>query len=82
MKLRDTDHTEGLGDNDPCNQLSTWAELMHGIVNHAHEMGWDNPLAEKLDPRPRAENHWVQPIKQTPPQGTGTRPRENTPKDP
>lgn len=36
---RDTEHNEGLGDNDPCNQLPTWKELIHDIVNRACEMG-------------------------------------------
>lgn len=76
---RDTEHNEGLGDNDPCNQLPTWKELIHDIVNHACEM--DDQLAERSDPRPRGD-HQVRPVKQTPPQGTGNRPRENTPKDP
>lgn len=44
---RDTEHNEGLGDHDLHNQLHTWAELMHGIINHACEMGWDDLLARK-----------------------------------
>ena len=49
---RDTEHCEGLGDNDRHNQLPAWAELINNIVNHAREMGWDDPLAERPDPRP------------------------------
>lgn len=78
---RDTECKKGLGNHDPCIQLPTWAELMYSIINRAREMGWDDLLAGKSDPRPRTGDQ-VRPIKQTPSQGTGTRPRENMPKDP
>ncbi|KAK4828030.1 hypothetical protein QYF61_022807 [Mycteria americana] len=51
---RDTEQNEEFGGDDPHRQLPTWAELMHGIVNHGHEMGWDDLLTEKSDPRPQA----------------------------
>lgn len=54
---RDTEHNEGLGDNDPRNQLPTWTELMHDIVKHIQEMGWNDLLDEKSDPRPQAGDH-------------------------
>ena len=54
---RETEHNEGLGNNDHCNQLPTWADLMQCIVNHAREMVWDDLLAGKSDPRPRTGDH-------------------------
>lgn len=76
--MRDTEHNEELGSDDPHRQVPAWAELMHSVVNHGHETGWDDLSTEKSDPRPGAENHHVQPITQTAPQGLGSRQVEGT----
>lgn len=40
---RDVMHNEALQDPQAPRRLSpTWAELLHDVVNHARDMGWEN----------------------------------------
>lgn len=57
---RGTHYKSGLGPNAAQVPIPTWAELMHDIVTHACETGWNRSAAKKLGPK---SAHRVRPVK-------------------
>ena len=53
-------------DSQPClRPIPTWADLMHGLVNHSREMGWDEPTPAGQS-RADTDSRRIQQVKQTP----------------